>query len=397
MTAEGEGACRLRVLHVVAGLHPNAGGPSRTVVQLTDALARIPDVAIALLSQRRVDEPTVGSEVGEVDRRLALSSSRCEIRLAVPIRRELKRSIRHSRPSIVHSHGLWNPANHWASQTAHRHDIPLVVHPRGMLEPWALQHKAWKKRIGMAIFQRRDLRNARVLMATSQAECENIRALGFQQPIALIPNGVILPPPMNANVRSDRHGARIRSALFLSRVHPKKGVLNLVHAWSRLAPPNWRLKIAGPSEGGHLAEVMGLARRLGSEASIDYVGAVEGEEKTHLYRDSDLFVLPTFSENFGVVVAEALAHGVPVITTHGAPWAELEVHRCGWWIGIGVEPLVEALRTGTTLTDDERRSMGLRGREYVRRFAWDTIARDTLAVYSWVVGEGPRPECVEVP
>ena len=105
-------------------------------------------------------------------------------------------------------------------------------------------------------------------------------------------------------------------------------------------------------------------------------------------------LLPTFSENFGVVVAEALSHGLPVITTRGAPWADLETHGCGWWIDIGVDPLAAALRQAMALSDDERRAMGERGRTYVQRYNWADIARQTIEVYRWVLGQGPRPDCV---
>jgi len=386
----------LSVVHVAAGLHPRSGGPSRTVVQLTDALARQPQLSVTLLSQSLAGEPSVASTAPEVARRMAGSSSARAMRLALPLRAELHRLLGSHRPSVIHSHGLWAPAVHWACRAARRRGIPLVAHPRGMLEPWALGHKAWKKRIGMALFQRRDLDAARVLIATSAQEYENIRKLGLRQPVAVIPNGVDLVSPRHAVRRSPRQGERVRNALFLSRIHPKKGLPNLLQAWARLSPRGWRLRIAGPDEGGHLAEVMALARHLGIAESIDVVGEVDGERKSDTYGDADLFVLPTFSENFGVVVAEALAHGVPVITTRGAPWGDLETERCGWWIDIGVDPLVEALRAAMALSDDERQAMGARGREYVRRYDWEAIARDTVAVYSWILGSGVRPDCVEL-
>jgi glycosyltransferase involved in cell wall biosynthesis len=187
-----------------------------------------------------------------------------------------------------------------------------------------------------------------------------------------------------------------RVALFLSRVHPKKGLLELVRAWAQVAPEGWRLEIAGPDEGGHWDEVARLVAELHLGDFVRYHGAVEGDRKTALFRRADLFVLPTFSENFGVVVAEALASGVPVITTRSAPWADLESHRCGWWIDVGVEPLAAALRAAMGLSDDERRAMGERGRHYVRRYDWDEIARQTLALYRWLLGHDDRPEFVRV-
>lgn len=381
--------------HVVAGLHPKFGGPSRTVVQLTDALARHKELAVTLLTQGLFGDPAVPSSV-EVNRRVVESRSRHALRLGLPIRRELECLTSLQTPTLIHSHGLWTPANHWAAVEARRCSIPLVIQPRGMLEPWALKHNALKKSVAMAVYQHRDLASAKMFVATADMEFESIRALGLRQPVAVIPNGVLLglATQLGAAVCAPLATRSSRSALFLSRLHPKKGILNLLSAWASAAPQGWRLQIAGPDEGGHLAEVLALAHKLGIDQAIEYLGELDGEAKTRAYRNADLFVLPTFSENFGVVVAEALAHGVPVITTRGAPWADLQTFGCGWWIDIGIEPLVQALRGAMALSDDERCAMGQRGREYVRRFDWDGIAKQAIAVYHWILKQGPQPSCV---
>ncbi len=381
---------RLAVVHVVAGLHPSAGGPSRTVVQLTDALARQSDIDVMLLSQGFAGEPSVPSG-GSANRCMIESPSRRALQFGLPVRRELIRLGKSQRPALIHGHGLWVPVNHWTSAFARRHGVPLVIQPRGMLEPWALNHKALKKKAAMAMFQRRDLESARLLVATSSVEYENIRKLGLRQPVAIIPNGVDLQVgPLPAKVAA---ADRQRVVLFLSRVHPVKGLMNLVRVWAQLAPVDWRLCIAGPDEAGHLKEVLALVQQLNLQ-SVDYVGPVDGAAKTDIYNAADVFVLPTFTENFGLVVAEALAHGLPVITTRGAPWADLEAFSCGWWVDIGIDPLLHALREAMALSDNERSAMGERGRAYVRRYDWDDIARQTIDVYRWVLGQGPQPACV---
>lgn len=380
------------VVQVVPSLHPHSGGPSRMVVQLSDAVVR--HMRVTLLSQSQLGAPSVASMASAVDRRVVEASSAWAMRTAVPLRMELNRMLFADRPSVIHSHGLWAPANHWAARAARRYRVPLVIHPRGMLEPWALAHKAWKKRVGMFLFQRGDLATARVLIATSEQEYDSIRRLGVRSPIAVIPNGVELRESFDVFPSADERSKCIRIALFLSRLHPVKGLINLLRAWAQLRPCGWRLRIAGPDEDGYLTELMTLVGRLDLAGSVEYVGEIDDLSKSEIYAAADLFVLPTLSENFGVVVAEALSHGLPVITTRGAPWAALETHRCGWWVDIGVEPLVEALRAATALSDEERRAMGARGREYVRRFEWSVIARDTIAVYNWIVGKGPRPACV---
>ena len=169
-----------------------------------------------------------------------------------------------------------------------------------------------------------------------------------------------------------------------------------MEAWRRLAPRDWDLLIVGPDEGGHGAEVKAAIRAANLQESVTLPGATWGKERFRRYWESDLFVLPSFSENFGLVVAEALACEVPVITTRGLPWAELQTNSCGWWTDIGVEPLVTALREAMALTDEERRAMGKRGREFIaRNYAWKTAGERLSETYQWMLGRAQKPSFVE--
>ena len=151
----------------------------------------------------------------------------------------------------------------------------------------------------MALFQRPDLEAAKLLVATSNAEYENLRNLGLRQPIAVIPSGVVMASSNRLDVAASLPPRRERIALFLSRVHPVKGLLNLVNAWADLAPQDWRLHIVGPDEDGHIKDVMRAVQQLGISQSVEYLGEVNGEQKSIVYHSADLFVLPSFSENFG--------------------------------------------------------------------------------------------------
>jgi len=304
--------------------------------------------------------------------------------------------------ALIHDHGVWLPSNGASAAVARKLKLPWLVSPRGMLEPWALAHRAWRKRIAWLLYQQRNLQNAQVVHATSQQEADNLRRLGLRQPLAVIPNGVEFHPFTKIEACSGQardvtlSGSRLRTILFLSRIHPKKGLLTLVDAWSKVRPAGWRVVIAGPDEGGHRAVVEAQVSAKGLTAEFAFVGAVEGSAKTALYRAASVFVLPTFSENFGVVVAEALACGVPVITTKGAPWQSLVTHGCGWWVDLGVDPLVEALRQATSMSPEVLRVMGERGRIYAKgAFEWSEIAQQMLDVYRWMVGQGPTPDCLE--
>lgn len=384
----------ISVLHAIAGLNPRSGGPSRVVVDITDALALKGDLSVTLLAQSTPGEDSLPSPGMGVNRVVAESPSSLALALGVPFRHALQRIIKTKPPTLLHTHGLWLPLNHWATSLGRQNGIPVVLQPHGMLQPWALAHKPWKKRVALALFQRSDLVAAQVIVATSAVESDSIRKLGYRQPIAVIPNGVPKAGAGDPGLPANAAPNRERIVLFLSRVHPLKGLLNLVAAWAQISPPGWKLRIVGPDEGGHLRDVQARVQQLGIGDSVVYIGNVDSEQKAALFRGSDLFVLPTFTENFGVVIAEALAHGLPVITTRGAPWADLEAFRCGWWVDIGVAPLVKALQEAMALSDKERWAMGARGRDYVRRYDWDDIAQQTMDVYRWVLGRGSQPDCV---
>ena len=378
-------------LHTIGGLHPDNGGPARSVPNLCRALANNTAIVLRLLSQKRVHDLIVEISASHIDLHIAESHSTLALKLGWPFRRLLHQQIQAQQPDVLHDHGLWLPSNHYAAEAARQYRIPLMIQPRGMLEPWAMNHKAWKKRLAWNLYQRRDLESAAVLHATAEQEAESFRQLGLRPPIAIIPNGTDLPEWRD---RPYPKGTP-RKMLFLSRIHQKKGLLELVQAWQIVKPTGWKMVIAGPDEGGHQKIVEAAIQQAGLQDDFEFTGSVYGDEKEALYRSAEVFVLPTFSENFGLVVAEALACGVPVITTKGAPWQGLHTHRCGWWIDIGVEPLVAALREATTLPPDALRAMGQRGRVYVEQnFGWPHIAQQMLSVYRWVLGRGERPDCV---
>ena len=382
----------MNVVHTIADLRTNSGGPARTVPRLCEAIAeRGCSVELIAHDSAASDPPLVPNPVQVKTSLLPARRAAWSRISSAAFRGRIEESCRRRHASLIHDHGVWLPTNHAAAAAARKLGLPLVVSPRGMLEPWAWRHKAWKKSIGWRLYQRRDLESAAALCCTSEMEARNLRALGVRQPIAVIPNGVELP---HSATRERRNNSE-RIALFLSRLHPKKGLFDLVAAWSISRPAGWRAIIAGPDEGGHRQDVEAAIFKVGLERAFSFAGPVADREKSLLYRQADLFVLPTRSENFGVVVAEAMAHGLPVITTKAAPWDCLERTGGGWWIDCGAKPLAEAIRTATALSDAERAAMGARGRATVEvQFAWPRIAEQMLDFYGWIAGSARQPDCI---
>jgi glycosyltransferase involved in cell wall biosynthesis len=388
---------KIMVLHAVAGLHPSSGGPSRTVTGLVDALSVQDNMEVELYTQGHKGEPWIFPASANVETIRAITNNRISLGLGLPIKKALRNIPKHKIPMIVHGHGVWHPVNHWTASFARNNNIPLILHPRGMLEAWSLHQKKIKKKLALLAYQKYDLNICSLFVATADHEYESIRQMGLNSPVAIIPNGIQFQDCEIISKESKPiNSSNSKRALFLSRIHPKKGLLNLLEAWKKAGLNDWILEIAGPDEAGHLEEVKSRISQLEISESVKYIGELDGNQKTAAYSVTDLFILPTFSENFGMVIAEALSFGVPVITTKGTPWADLEKYDCGWWIDIGVEPLVAALKQAASLTDVQRSQMGSNGRDYVRRYNWQDIATQMAQTYNWILGRAEKPDCVRL-
>ena len=364
----------LRVLHTIDSLHPDTGGPARTVTALSAELVRAGvDVEIVTRKAQATDPALHPAGV-----RLTAAEG-TGLRGVRAYGRTLYQRVQAMQPHVIHDHGLWLPTNVWSAVCAAWTGTSRVVTPRGMLEPWALQHGARKKRVAWHLYQRYALQQADQIHVTSTMEKEHVEDLGLSLPVAVVPNGVVVPDRWPAPM--PREGRR--RALFLSRLHPKKGLPLLLRAWAEVAPAEWELVLAGPDDGGHATDVRHLIQQLDLRDQVSLIGPVDDTEKWAWYQGSDLFVLPTHSENFGVVVPEALLAGTPVLTTTGAPWRELQTHRCGWWVEPTVPKITTALRQAIACSDAERAAMGRRGQALVdARYAWPAIAAALKDVYA---------------
>ena len=304
--------------------------------------------------------------------------------------------------SVISQHGLWLHYGRVARSAGRNKSIPVIIHPHGMLEPWALRRSNWKKQVTGRLWEFENLKGAACLRVTSDDELQSVRGFGLKNPVALIPNGIdvedyaALPSPAEAEALLPELKGR-RVLLFLSRVHPKKGLTVLLRAWASLgaARRDFVLALAGPDQRGHTDELKLLVDELGLKETVVFPGALFGEKKLAAYALSELFVLPSFSENFGVAVAEALAAGLPVVTTTATPWKNLGERGCGWCVDATVEQLAETIRAALSLSKRELAAMGAKGREWMRQdFSWQRLAAQMVEVCEWTLCGGQPPECV---
>jgi glycosyltransferase involved in cell wall biosynthesis len=304
--------------------------------------------------------------------------------------------------NLIHTNSIWGYTHYLGYYLSKRFKIKRVSTVHGMLAPVELNRGKLKKILFRKLFVLNSLNSADCVHVTSILEYSILRSYGVKSPIAVIPIGMELDFDQ---ISSDGiniyekwpHLANKRILLYLSRVHPIKSVINLVEAWGMLykAHPDWHLVIAGTGDEKYLNELTKNLFHSGADASTTFLGALYNDDKKNLFKHCDLFVLPTKTENFGIVVLEALMFNKPVITTTGAPWKDLEDYKCGWWIEHGVQPLYNCLSDVLSLTPDELFKIGLNGKTLVKEnYSWEKVTDMMQTLYKWQIGGGQIPEFV---
>lgn len=352
----------MNVIFCVRGLNQFEGGPTYSVPALAKAIALRGHNVSVLVDNYDI---SLGPLLKIV--------RRCE--LAQPLREYFKSF------DIIHDNGVWLPFNHAIAKAARDAGVPRVISPRGGLQPWVRAQRRWKKWLGWQLFQRRDLLNASAVFGTAEIETNEVRALGFRGHTWVIPNGIDVPGP----VLSAAKGAT-RRALFLSRLHPKKGVDDLIACWIRIAPKDWVLDLVGPDEANMVERNLEHIRKAGMEDRILFHGPKYGEDKLKLFQSASLFLLPTYSENFGNSVVEAMLMELPVLTTTETPWANLERDEIGWVVQPGEEKLLPVLTSALACDPDKLGRMGVAAREWAQgRFTWDVVGEQVEQAYERIL------------
>lgn len=303
---------------------------------------------------------------------------------AKPLIRELV-----SKRDLIHVNGIYTHPATLGARYARHAGKPHLVAIRNGLDPWMMQIKRTKKMLGLILYVKADLKGATCIHATAQQEVDACMAMGINGPFTIIPNGISplefseLPDPEHAEqlwpILKDR-----TVVLFLSRLSKQKGLDMLISGWDNIMKkhPEAFLVIAGPDYMKYGNVVRNLAKKSSFSDSILFVGNVVGSKKLALYSRANLFVLPSYSENFGNVIAEALACGVPVVTTQATPWSELEKYNCGRWVPVDENAIAEALDALLNMPGKELKEMGQRGKDLVEtHYTWDIAARKMITVY----------------
>lgn len=289
---------------------------------------------------------------------------------------------------VVHFHGLWSLAHARLARRLRRRGVPYVTSPHGMLEPWAWRAKRWKKWPYFHLIERRKMAQGQAVLATAAQEAERLERFFPRDLIRTLSLGSDLSrAPDYAVSRAELGwGEDERVILYLSRIHPKKGLKDLLLALGEFAPDRLRaakvrLVVVGDGPADYVAACRNLAANLKDRLELEWLAGVWSDKKWRYLQGADLFALPTYSENFGIVVLESCEVGTPVFTTVETPWAPVAEAGFGWV----TEPGVAAARAVLDDFFEKPRATAedrLRCAEWVRaNYGWDEIARGYVALY----------------
>lgn len=305
---------------------------------------------------------------------------------------------------VVHQHCIWSGVFRTTRLLYERRSVPYIIAPHGSLESWALKRYRWGKKLALFLYQAENLRNAACLYALSKQEMVGFHEFGLRNPVAVIPNGISqswLESEGDAEAfrRSFNINPGQRIMLFLSRITPVKGILLLIEAMAEVRQylDGWLLVLAGTGESDHLTEIRAAIKKYHLENYVVFTGMLINQAKRDAFAAADLFVLPTKREAAPIVVLEALGAGIPVLTTKGAPWADLVSHNCGWWVDVAAGAIAEALHQTLNQSTERLLLMGQRGKELVAsKYTWAKSAQMTIELYKWLLGRRERPDFVVI-
>ena len=296
---------------------------------------------------------------------------------------------------LVHANVIWYYFSHQARKAAKRAGIPFVLSPHGMLYPNALKGRSsWKKKLTMPLFQREDLEKATILHATCKQEMKHLRALGLKQPIAVVPNCLNIDEDYLRMSDEKRPENNRRRFGFVGRVARIKNIDRIIEAWKKLddKTQDAELVIIGSGDEVYLSELKQYVAE-NQLKNISFTGFLTGDNLKAEVHKLDVQLLVSTSENFGMVVPEALINRVPVIAAHGTPWEELPEKNCGWWIDNSVDSIAETIEQVLQLPESMRLVMGENGRQLVlEKYSMENVAKQMKSVYDYVLGYGTKTE-----
>jgi glycosyltransferase involved in cell wall biosynthesis len=392
----------LKIINLIENLDDRYGGPAKSVPYMCKYLNDI-DVNTEILSVK-YHEDEQNSIVSQYKLKWKSFTYNFikKIRYSLSLKQYLNESLIKNKDIVLHTHNLWNYIPFIANKMGNKHNIGVVYAIRGSLYPWSLSQGKIQKTLAWKLFQKQALQSASCIHVTEINELNAVRDLGITSPVAIVPNGIEFDEfktLQNKESSKKSLGLAIdkKYTLFMSRLHPKKGVEFLVKAWIKIAKQNkeWDLLIVGPEYDKRYVDNLKKEISLNNlEQRVKFIGMLTDQKRIDAFGASDLFVLPSHTENFGIAIAEAMVAKLPVITTHGTPWQEIEEYEAGWWLELNPNNIDNVLAEALACSEDELKQKGLNGFELIQKYEWRYQADKMKQVYQWILGKTKKPKFI---
>jgi len=379
----------MNIVYSVPSLGSSYGGPVRSIGRLAESIVKRDNIKISIISNSSSE-----NKLSDIPDKLV--NKKIDIYLKKRTRKNISFDLADIKGNnsedqiILHDNGIWTYFNYLIVSSAISEKIPFLISTRGMLDEWSLTQKALKKNIAWFIYQKSILNRADVIHATSEQEFLSIRKAGIKTPVAIVPNGIEIPIDKN-----NKQVYKPKRLLYLGRIHPKKGLDNLIAAWASNRPKGWKLDIVGPGDSNYKKKLIKKTQELNLGNSVNFYPQANDLEKEDFFKSSSGLILPSFSENFGNVVLEALVNSLLVITTNKTPWSQIEKYNCGIVIEPSVNGIAKSFALLGKMSHEDIDLMGQNGLFFANEiFNIDRISEDMLMVYDWILNRSSKPNFV---
>ena len=394
----------MKILFVAPYLGSNYGGTSKSIIEQLQTLGKL-DVNVDILTTNanrgKKLETILNTWISENNYRVKYFNCwyRNDFIISLSLLKWLFNNVVNY--DLVHTHTVFAPLvllTHWACQF---HKIPYVMTPHGMLEPWALAYKAWKKQFYFNVLEKPALKNAQGIQVLATSEAERVKSLGFKHTI-LVPNGIhhqefeTLPNPdiFYQQFPTTRNKTLI---LFLGRIDPKKGLDLLARAFAKIHRlfPQTHLVVAGPDSIGFQQTVENYFSQTGCLDAVTFTGMLSGSMKYAALSAASLYVAPSYSEGFSMSVLEGMASGLPCVITTGCNFPEAAAAQAAYVVDINADAIADAL-INCLNNPQQSKEIGDRAREFIfQNYTWDKSGEFLKQVYTAIVNKKPLPENVK--
>lgn len=302
---------------------------------------------------------------------------------------------------IVHQHSLWTSQSLITSELR-KNGSKTCIAAHGTLSEFSLNKSKFKKDVALNLFERNNLKETHVLHATSEYEIEDFRRLGLTNPIAYIENGIgsqFIDKKGNGTFFKKKFNipTNKKVLLYLSRITPKKGLDMLLKAMAEIKDQfeDWVLVIVGNDEFDYQMTVENMILEMQLSRYIYIIGPQLGNEKFDAFDASDFFILPSYSEGSPMVVVDALAYGIPVITTKSSSWKDLNDYECGFWVDIDQNAIRNAILNMVNLQNEDIERYSKNAKTLIaEKYLWDEIAKKTITLYEWILENNTKPNFI---